>query len=664
MRPARVALTLGLTIGFAASASAATPLKARRIISGITNPIYVTAPPGDANRIFVVEQRGNPSATSARILVYSIPSNPNTGTYTLLGTFMTVSPVTSGSEQGLLGMAFDPRYMTNGVFYIDFTNSSGTTTIQRFVDSDPTDSVYTGPAGALILSLAQPFTNHNSGWIGFSPIDGYLYIPQGDGGSACDPSQRAQNLNVLLGKINRIDPDGPDNIPGNADDDEFPADPNKNYAIPPTNPYVGIAGEDEIFDYGVRNPWRDSFDRLTGDLYIGDVGQNRKEEISFHAAGDPGGKNFGWDCYEGFDCANLSSQCVGTTNGCTCTNPNPPPAGIVMPIHDYDQTIGSRAAVTGGYVYRGPRIPDLQGTYFFADYASAEIWSFVYTGTPSPPVTVRQTELAPGGGVTINLLASFGEDADGELYICDTGGEVFKIIVDCAGSAIAINPHPANQTLCVGDTLNLSVGATGMRGAVTYVWKRGVTVVGGNSPNLTLNNVQLSDAGSYTCDINDQCNTVTSNAAVVTINDDPGISDQPDGATACAGADVSFTVGASGGALSYDWRHNTVSLGAPSSPTLSLTNVQAGDAGDYDVIITNNCGNMTSDAATLTIVPSPPAGDISGDCVLTGLDRTLFVNVLLGTDSDSGHVTRSDLNNSGIADGDDIPLFVALPVPP
>jgi len=664
MRPARIALTLGLTLALAGIASAATPLKARRIISGITNPIFVTAPPGDGNRIFVVEQRGNPSATQARILAYSIPSNPNTGTYTLLGTFMTVSGVTSGSEQGLLGMAFDPRYMTNGVFYLGFTDSSGETRIQRFVDPDPNDNSYTGPAGSLILFVDQPFSNHNGGWIGFSPIDNYLYVALGDGGSACDPSQRAQNLGLLLGKVLRIDPDGPDDTPGNGDDDGFPVDPNKNYSIPPTNPYVGVAGEDEIWDYGLRNPWRDSFDRLTGDLYIGDVGQNRKEEISFHGVGQPGGKNFGWDCYEGFDCANLSSQCIGTVNGCSCTNPNPPPAGIVMPIHDYDQTIGSRQAVTGGYVYRGSRIPDLQGTYFFADYASAEIWSFVYTGTQSPPVTIRQTELAPGGGVNINLISSFGEDTSGELYICDTGGEVFKIIVDCAGSSIVVGPHPGDQTLCVGDTLNLSVGATGMRGAVTYVWKRGVTPVGGNSPNLTINTVQLSDAGSYTCEITDQCNTVTSNAAIVAINDDPGISDQPDAATACVGADVSFSVVASGGALSYDWRHNTTSLGAPNSPTLNLTNVQGTDAGDYDVVITNTCGIETSDPATLTIVPTPPAGDVSGDCVLTGLDRTLFVDVLVGTDSDAGHVLRSDLNNSGIADGDDIPLFVALPVPP
>lgn len=375
-----------------------------RVASGLTNPIFVTAPPGDTSRLFIVEQRGNPSATQARILVMDLTTNPPT----LLGTpFLVVSSLATGNEQGLLGMAFDPNYLSNGRFYLNFTQSggSGTTVIQRRIDSNPLDNVHTDAVGSpnTVISFAQPFTNHNAGWMGFSPVDGYLYIPNGDGGSSCDPSQRAQNLSVVFGKTLRLDVSGA-----------------TGYTNPPTNPYVGGGGLAEIWNYGLRNPWRCGFDRANGNLYIGDVGQNRKEEIDIDPAG-VSNRNYGWDCMEGFDCANLSSQCVGTVNGCTCGA-----AGLIAPVHDYDQTIGSRCAVTGGYVYRGCRMPGLQGTYFFADYCSGEIWSMPAGGGT---VTSRTAELAPGGGLAISLITSFGEDAQGELYICDqSGGEVFKII--------------------------------------------------------------------------------------------------------------------------------------------------------------------------------------------------------------------------------------------
>src|SRR5262249_34996499 len=197
------------------------------------------------------------------------------------------------------------------------------------------------------------------------------------------------------------------------------------YTIPPTNPFVGVAGADEIWHYGLRNPWRDSFDRLTGDLLIGDVGQNAHEEVDFQPAG-LGGLNFGWRCMEGSSCTGMS--------GCTCNAPS-----LTLPVYDYPHTGGS-CSITGGYVYRGSDLCGVQGTYFFADYCSAQITSFRLVGGSVTQLTNRTAELAPGGGLSINSITSFGEDANGELYICDQGGEIFKIIprspptVDCNGN--------------------------------------------------------------------------------------------------------------------------------------------------------------------------------------------------------------------------------------
>lgn len=378
-------------------ASAYTPLTTTRVADGLARPVFVTAPPGDTGRIFIVEQR---SGNVGRIRVLDLTTNPPT----LLATpFLSVSPVSTGSEQGLLGLAFHPNYAANGYFYVNYTDAAGATVIRRYQANPPGNNVADAGSAYPILSLAQPFSNHNGGWIAFGP-DGYLYVGMGDGGSAGDPGNRAQNLNDLLGKMLRIDV--------NADD--FPADPNANYANPPTNPFYGpIAGRDEIWAYGLRNPWRNAFDRLTGDLYLADVGQNAWEEISFQPAASAGGANYGWRCYEGNQAYN--------TAGC------PPPGTMVFPIHVYAHAAG-RCSITGGYVYRGARIWDLRGTYFFADYCSREIWSFRYAGGSVTQFTNRTVELDPPGALTIDSPSSFGEDARGELYICDLGGEVFKIV--------------------------------------------------------------------------------------------------------------------------------------------------------------------------------------------------------------------------------------------
>lgn len=390
-----------------ALAGAPTPLTTTLSADGMVRPIYVTHAPGDFGRIFVLEKQG-------RIRIINLATN------TLLATpFLDIDAIVGGGtttqdERGLLGLAFHPNYNSvgaqgQGTFYVYYTDNSSNTAVARYtVSGDPNVANTTGD---IIFTLAQPFTNHNGGYMQFGP-DNYLYISLGDGGSSCDPSQRAQNLSDLHGKILRIDING----------DDFPGDVNRDYAIPPTNPFAVSGGAPEVWLWGLRNAWRPTFDRATGDLYIADVGQGQREEIDYRPAGSNASRNYGWDCMEGTACSTISGC---SPSGCTCGDPN-----LVLPIYEYDHTLG-RCSITGGYVYRGCAIPDLQGTYFFADYCGNQIYSFrVAAGAvEAGSFQERTTELAPGGGRTIVSITSFGEDAFGELYICDqNGGEVFKIV--------------------------------------------------------------------------------------------------------------------------------------------------------------------------------------------------------------------------------------------
>ena len=368
-----------------------TPLTTVRVAQGLTRPAFVTAPPGDTARVFIVEQRGADNRGRIKILKNGV---------VLSRPFLTTAVLAGAFEQGLLGLAFAPDYATSGRFYINYTRSSdGATIVARHTVSSDPDSA--NPTGTVLLTVAQPFDNHNGGWLGFGP-DGFLYIALGDGGDAGDPGDRAQNLNTHLGKMLRIDVSG------------------ATYTSPPSNPFVGVAGLDEIWAYGLRNPWRPAFDRLTGDLYIADVGQNIIEEIDFQPASSDGGENYGWRCYEGLGFFTES----GTIPCGSCLAPGCPK---LEPIYQYPHT-GGRCSVTGGYVYRGCAIPDLQGQYFFADYCAGTIYSGRAQGDTLVDFRDRTAQLAPGGGLSIGSITSFGEDARGELYICDQAGEVFKIV--------------------------------------------------------------------------------------------------------------------------------------------------------------------------------------------------------------------------------------------
>jgi glucose/arabinose dehydrogenase len=381
-----------LLVAGTGAAAAATLLTTTRVASGLTRPVFVTAPAGDS-RLFIVEQRGSDGRGRIKILKNGI---------VLARPFLTTGVLAAGTEQGLLGLAFAPDYAMSGTFYIHYNDAAGTTRLERHKVTANPDSA--NPAGTIIYSVAQPFLNHNGGWLAFGP-DGYLWMGLGDGGSGDDPGDRAENLMVPLGKILRFDVSGALAVGA------------------PDNPFFGpTAGLDEIWAYGLRNPWRDSFDRLTGDLIITDVGESAIEEIDFAPAGQNRGKgwNYGWKCYEG-SVRHLSS----TTIPCgSCTNPS---CVFHFPAYEYDHTL-SRCAVTGGYVYRGCAIPDLQGTYFAADYCGNQIYTGRFVNGLWTDVMDRAAELAPGGGSSITAITSFGEDSKGEMYLCAQDGEIFKIV--------------------------------------------------------------------------------------------------------------------------------------------------------------------------------------------------------------------------------------------
>lgn len=346
-------------------------IRLTEVAAGLSGPVFLTAPRPDA-RLFVVEQPG-------RIRVVE--------NGTLLPTpFLDITDrVSSGGERGLLSVAFHPSYAANGYFYVDYTDRNGDTRIERYrvgADRNRAD-----PASArLILQVAQPFANHNGGLVAFGP-DGKLYVGMGDGGSGGDPLGHGQNRATLLGDILRIDVDA--------------GDP---YAVPPDNPFVGQAGaRGEIWATGVRNPWRFAFDREAGLLYLADVGQNALEEVNVVPAASAG-LNFGWNVMEG-------SRCFSPAEGCGRT-------GLVVPVLEYGHAEG--CSVTGGYVYRGSRIPALRGHYFYADYCRGWIRSFRHQGGQA----LDRREWTPGD---VGSVLSFGEDAAGELYVLSANGCVYRI---------------------------------------------------------------------------------------------------------------------------------------------------------------------------------------------------------------------------------------------
>jgi glucose/arabinose dehydrogenase len=391
--------------------------------NGVVSPIFVCSPPGDLNRLFVVQKNGQIKVRTPvnQATVWTTFLNIGAGGSNLIST---------GSEQGLLGMAFHPQYATNGYFFVMYTStpSPGNNVVARYQVSAGNPDVANPASAVIFLSIPDFASNHNAGCLQFGP-DGYLYVGTGDGGSGNDPNANGQNINALLGKMLRIDVDTPNGL--------IP------YSCPPTNPYFGAtAGLDEIWAIGLRNPFRYAFDRLTGDLWIGDVGQDTQEEIDFqpatNATGAFGGRNYGWRCREGVVCTGLS--------GCGACSPT----AYTEPVHTFSTQITPNCAVIGGYVYRGCAIPSMRGHYFFAEYGTSQIWSFTYNGTSVSNFTLRSPDLDPPGTPSITSIVSFGEDAAGELYICElSGNEIWKI-VPAVPSTLGITSYGTGTPGCTG----------------------------------------------------------------------------------------------------------------------------------------------------------------------------------------------------------------------
>jgi glucose/arabinose dehydrogenase len=346
------------------------------VADGFNRPLYLTHAGDGSGRLFVLEQGGR---------VYILQEGQRLDTPFLdLTTLVSADANSFGyTERGLLGLAFAPDYATSGIFYVNYTDRAGDSVVARYrvsADANVADSV----SAEIILTVDQPYANHNGGHLAFGP-DGYLYIGFGDGGSQGDPQGNGQRLDTLLGKLLRIDVSG-----------------ETGYTIPADNPFVGTPdAQPEIWAYGLRNPWRFTFDRATGDLYIGDVGGSAWEEINFQPADSTGGENYGWSLFE----ASQARTAAGSD-------------GLTMPIAEYSHSEG--VSVTGGYVYRGERIPDLQGIYLYGDFGFGTIWAAWRDAVGAWQSAVY---IANSGQV----ISSFGEDEAGELYIVNYSGLVMRL---------------------------------------------------------------------------------------------------------------------------------------------------------------------------------------------------------------------------------------------
>ncbi len=425
-----------LPLLLAANALAQKPIAyLTQFATGFTRPCDITHSGDD--RLFVVEQRGK---------IWILDANGNK----LPTPFLDIDPIvgSSGNEQGLLGLAFHPDYPNTPHFYVNYTNNDGDTRVSRFSVSTTDPNLADANSELLLLSADQPYSNHNGGGVKFGP-DGFLYIGLGDGGSGGDPQNNGQKKNTFLGKMLRIDVDG-----------------GSPYAVPTSNPFLNDSNySPEIWALGLRNPWRFSFDRLTGDLWIGDVGQDSWEEVDFQPATSTGGENYGWRCYEGTHAYN--------TNGCQDAS------NYVQPVAEY-QNGGSECSMTGGFVYRGNNHPMIYGHYLFTDYCSGKLWWL----TPNASGGYDREQLAD---FVNNQMVSFGENQSGELFMLgNSNGLVYSL---GAWNFVVNSTNPACEGINDGSIqVVVSDNVT-----ATVTWNDGF--VGPNRDNLAAGTYNVTITG-------------------------------------------------------------------------------------------------------------------------------------------------------------------------
>ena len=502
--------------------------------TGFLSPVDITNAGDD--RLFVVERSGRVKIIDETGSVVSTP---------FLDIDAKVATTSGQSEKGLLGLAFHPDYLNNGFFFVNYTDNSGETVVARY-SRDASDPNLADPdSEEIIMTIDQPYGNHNGGCIKFGP-DGYLYIGMGDGGSGNDPQNYGQNTQSLLGKMLRIDIDN-----------------GSPYSVPANNPFVNDANVlDEIWAIGVRNPWRFSFDRETGDLWIADVGQNAWEEIDFQPANSPGGENYGWRCYEG-------NHLNGNVNTSNCGS-----AGdYVAPIYEVQHSgFSGPCSVTGGFVYRGEDYPDLEGIYIFADYCTGEVFTVAPDGS--------------GGWVGQEVadfnydISTFGEDVDGELYLARMGqGRIYKVVSDaCASLAVSVN---VTNEPCEGET-NGSAQIDGAGGTPPYTY----------SPNLDFNNlasdnynITITDAAGCTSTESFTVNSLPL-PTVPTISVNDNLLTAPNTYSA------------------YQWYFNEQIIAGATNETYTAL-----ESGNYSVVVTggNGCTNTSSVTSVTTSIKNIPS---------------------------------------------------------
>ncbi|MBK8956241.1 MAG: PQQ-dependent sugar dehydrogenase [Saprospiraceae bacterium] len=531
-------LTVLFVFYFCAYLPAQNGIKINRWITGVSIPVDL-AHCGD-DRLFVIEKSGKIRIIRNNALV-SVPFLD-----------ITAKVRSTGGEQGLLGMAFHPAYKTNGLLYVNYTDRSATTktVIEEYkvtADSNRIDST----SGRILLTIDQPFTNHNGGCIRFGP-DGYLYIGMGDGGSANDPQNNAQNKMSLLGKMLRID-----------------VNVSPGYGIPPTNPFVGNAAyAPEIWAMGMRNPWRFSFDRMNGDLWIGDVGQGSWEEIDYEPVNDPGGKNYGWRCYEGNSNFN--------TTGCE------PKANYTFPIYEYfsDQSING-CSVTGGYVYRGSKYPGLFGKYIYGDYCTGKIWALEQMQGNAPVNTQVYDH-------SNNSITTFGEDADGNLYFADASSSAIYQITDTCNLQLQLNIEGIS---CAGMndakiSTNLSLNPN-----ASFIWSTGDT-------SSTLENI---GPGLYSVSVSLSNCLVTSGFEVKGKQQDTACITPPFLTSFCEGDSTVLIACDARSVFEYRWFLDGVQLGETGKRLYVFR------PGNYqvDYIDSSGCTTLRSSPIQIVVFPKP-----------------------------------------------------------